>query len=96
MQFFAVCRRRSEAFSDEAFAELLDAEAEAVRRLYAAGIIRHAWTRDDAAGAVLMIEAESTEAVHAAMADLPLVSHNMLEVQLIPVRGYRGFGPQTT
>ena len=96
MEILAVCRRRTEAFSPEAFAELLDAEAEGVRRLYASAVVRKAWTREDVPGAVLMLEAESVDAARAALAELPLVSREMLDVQFVPLRGYRGFGPQTT
>jgi uncharacterized protein YciI len=94
MQILAVCRRRTESFSQEEFAALLDAEAEGVRKLYAEGVVRAAWGRDDVLGACLLLEAESLEAATAAMAALPLYSRGMLDAQLIPLRGYRGFGPR--
>jgi len=94
MQVLAVCRRRTEAFSEAEFAALLDDEAEAVRALYAAGVVRAAWTRDDVPGACLLLEAESPEAAHDAMQAAPLFSRRMIEAQFIPLRGYRGFGPR--
>jgi muconolactone delta-isomerase len=94
MQIFAICRRRTEAFTEEEFAALLDAEAEGVRTLYARGIVRAAWTREDVLGACLMLEVESLEAAHDAMATLPLYARGMLDVQVIPLRGYRGFEPK--
>jgi hypothetical protein len=94
MQILAVCRRLTESFSQEEFAALLDAEAEGVRTLYAQGIVRAAWTREDVLGACLLLEAENVEAARAAMAALPLVSRGMLDTQFIPMRGYRGFGPR--
>jgi hypothetical protein len=94
MQILAICRRRTESFTQEQFAALLDDEAEGVRSLYAQGIVRAAWTREDVLGACLLLEAENAEAAAAAMSALPLVSSGMLETQFIPVRGYRGFGPR--
>jgi muconolactone delta-isomerase len=94
MQILAVCRRRTESFTPEQFAALLDDEAEGVRSLYAQGIVRAAWTREDVLGACLLLEAESVESAGAAMSSLPLNAKGMLEVQFIPLRGYRGFGPR--
>ena len=94
MQILAVLRRRVEAFSGEEFGALLDAEAEAARALYANGVLRAAWSREDVAGACLMFEVESVEAAHEALGTLPLYAAGMLESQLIPLRGYRGFGPR--
>jgi muconolactone delta-isomerase len=94
MQILAVLRRRTEAFSQEQFAALLDVEAEALRSLYASGVVRAAWSREDVLGACLMFEAETVEAAHEALASLPLFAAGMLEHQLIPLRGYRGFGPR--
>jgi muconolactone delta-isomerase len=93
MQILAVLRRRVEAFSQDQFTALLDVEAEAARVLYASGVLRAAWSREDVAGACLMFEAENVEAAHEAVATLPLYAAGMLEAQLIPLRGYRGFGP---
>ncbi|MDE2481329.1 MAG: hypothetical protein KGN02_03970 [bacterium] len=94
MQILAVLRRRTEAFADADFAPLLDDEAEALRRLYAEGIVRAAWSRGDTPGACLMLEADSEYAARTALARLPLVAKEMIEAQLIPLRGYRGFGPR--
>ena len=95
MQILAICRRRTGAqFTPEQFAALLDDEAEGVRSLYGQGIVRAAWTREDVLGACLLLEAENADAAAGAMSTLPLNARGMLEVQLIPMRGYRGFGPQ--
>jgi hypothetical protein len=94
MQILAVVRRRTESFSPEEFAALLDAEAEGVRVLHAEGTVRAAWTRDDVLGAVLMLEAENVDAARAALDALPLYSRGMLDAQFIPLRAYRGFGPR--
>lgn len=94
MQILAVIRRRTEAFSEEQFAALLEPEAEMLRTLYAEGIVRSAWSRADVLGACLMIERESLEDAQAAFTRLPLAAAGMLEVQWVPLRGYRGFGPR--
>ena len=93
MQFIAVVRRLTESFPQEAFDALLDAEAESVRKLYADGIVRSAWSRGDVLGACLLLEADSKEHAESALMTLPLFINKMVESQLIPVRGYRGFGP---
>ena len=64
MQFLAVSRRRVEQFPAEAWtADLLVAESQRVREMYAAGSVRAIWRRKDMPGAVLLLEAASeTEA----------------------------------
>jgi muconolactone delta-isomerase len=96
MQILAVMRRLTESFSPEQFAALLDDEAEGVRSLYAQGIVRAAWTREDVPGACLLLEAKNAEQAAAALSTLPLHARGMLEVRFIPMRGYRGFGPTKT
>ena len=93
MQFMAILRRRTESFSGEQFAQRLDAEADRVRRLYAEGVIRVAWSRGDVPGAFLLIEAPDLGDAERALGSLPLVSAEMAEVQIIELRPYRGFLP---
>jgi muconolactone delta-isomerase len=94
MQFLAICRRRTEAFSPEAFDAVLDDEAERVRELFAEGFVRSAWTREDTPGACLLLESDSLEETSERLATLPLMAKGMLEVSVIPLRGYRGFHPR--
>lgn len=94
MQFFALARRRTEAFAEAEFAPLLEIEAERVRQLYEEGRLRAAWSREDVPGGVLLFECEDAREAGAAIASLPLHERDMLEVTLIPVKGYRGFGPR--
>jgi muconolactone delta-isomerase len=91
MQFLAIARRRVEDFSESQIAELLPAEAERVRELYAAGVMRTIYTRADVPGAVVLLEAGDLPAAQAAMESLPLYAAGMLEVQIIPLRPFRGF-----
>lgn len=95
MQFLAVLRRKTESFSDEQFAPLLEPEAQAVRDLYIKGVVRAIWSREDTLGAVSLLEAESPEHAQQIVQSFPLAQAGMLELQsLIPLRGYRGFGPR--
>jgi muconolactone delta-isomerase len=94
MEILAVCRRRLEAFAEEEFLPLLETEAEALRRLYARGVVRAAWSREDVLGACMLLEAENVEQARAFLQELPLLAREMIEAQIIPLRGYRGFGPR--
>lgn len=93
MQYISIVRRRTETFSEAEFAKFLDEEAEAVRRLYAQGIVRAAWSRTDVPGAVMLLEAASPQDAQSEVDALPLARRGMLEIRIIPLRGYRGFGP---
>lgn len=95
MQVLVVVRRRTERFSDDEFAPLLEPEAQAIRTLYAQGVVRSVWSREDALGAALLLEAESLERAREIVAMFPLVERDMAEVEkIIPLKGYRGFGPR--
>lgn len=95
MQVLAVIRRRTEAFTQEQFDAVLEAEAQAVRGLYIEGVLRSVWSREDIPGAVLLIEAQSAEAAGEVIATFPLAQKGMLELEhLVPLRGYRGFAPR--
>jgi muconolactone delta-isomerase len=95
-QFIALARRNHDDFSPADFTpELLEAEAEQARRLYADGIFRRMWSRVDFAGAVVLIEAASLEAAVEAMQSLPLAEQGMLSIEsVVPLMPYRGFGPR--
>ncbi|MEA2665668.1 MAG: hypothetical protein QOI11_2612 [Candidatus Eremiobacteraeota bacterium] len=93
-QFIALIARNLDRFSEDDFAPLLEPEAERARELYAAGTFRQMWGRLDVKGAVALIEADSPEAAQAALDSLPLAQRGMLDVTLVPLNGYRGFGPR--
>jgi muconolactone delta-isomerase len=94
MQFISIARRRTESFTPEAFEPLLEPEAEKVRELYARGVVRAVWSREDVLGAVMLLEASSREALDAELATLPLSAAGMLEITVMPIKAYRGFGPR--
>jgi uncharacterized protein YciI len=91
MQFLAIARRRTEAFSEALINEALPAEAERVRELYAAGVMRTIYSRGDVPGAVVLLEAADLAEAEAAMESLPLHRSGMLDVQIVPLRPFRGF-----
>ena len=96
-QFIAVCHRNLEHFSPSDFTqELLEAEAERARQLYAQGTFRQVWGRADNPGAVIVIEASSLDEAEAVLASLPLAVREMLTLDvLVPLTPYRGFGPRS-
>lgn len=94
MQFLAILRRLTESFSSAEFDATLEDEAEAVRTLYAEGIVRNAWSREDVLGGCLLIEANSLDEANGALRRLPLVAKRMAELRIIPLKSYRGFGPR--
>ncbi len=94
-EFIAVLRRNIDRFSDEEFAPLLEPEAERVRELYTAGVLRRVWSRKDSPGALLLLEADDLEAAHEVLRTLPLVQRDMILTDLVvPLGPYRGFAPR--
>jgi hypothetical protein len=91
MQFFAIIRRRTESFTDEQFAPLLDEEAARVRALYAEGSVRAAYSRVDTPGAILLLEAATEMEAKRIVDSLPFLARGMSEAQIVPVKSYRGF-----
>jgi muconolactone delta-isomerase len=64
-----------------------------VRVLYRDGVVRAIWTRKDAAGAVMLIEALDETTARQAVGSLPLAQREMLEVQIVPLGPYPAFFP---
>ena len=95
-QFIAAVRRNLDRFSASDFTpELLEEEAERARRLYADGIFRQMWSRADHPGAVILIEAGTSDEAQAVLASLPLAVREMLTLDtLVELTPYRGFGPR--
>lgn len=93
-QFIALIARNYERFTEEDFAPLLEPEAERARELYAAGTVRWMWGRLDVKGAVSLVEAGSLAEAEAVLRTLPLAQAGMLDVTVVPLTAYRGFGPR--
>jgi muconolactone delta-isomerase len=95
MQILTLSRRRTDAFPPEAFtSELLAGESLRVRELYASGILRQIWKRDDVPGAAILWEAPGEAEVRAALATLPINQAGMMEILfVVPLAPYPGFCP---
>ncbi|HWA95147.1 MAG TPA: muconolactone Delta-isomerase family protein [Terracidiphilus sp.] len=93
MQFLSISRRKVDEFGPEAFTpELSAAEAQRVKELYAAGILRQVWLRGDAPGAAILWEGASEAEVRAALESLPIYKAGMLEIAaLMELKPYPGF-----
>jgi len=89
-----IAARNYRDFPESAFDTLLEPEAEALRVAYAAGTVRQAWTRKDKPGACVLLECDSLEAAQAWAETLPLRAAGMLDTEIIPLAGYRGFFPR--
>ena len=96
MQFLSVSRRRTEAFPPETWTpELVAAEGQRVRELYAAGVVRTIWRRKDMPGAAMILEAASEDEARAALESLPLAQKGMLEIVVFTeLEPYPAFGPR--
>jgi hypothetical protein len=94
MQFLTISRRRTDRFADSEFAALADAEIAQARVLYSEGFIRQLWHRGDTAGVCMIIEADSEAHVREGLDTLPLARAGMLEIQIVPLKPYAGFGPR--
>jgi len=93
MQFLSVSRRRP-GVSDDACAALSGDEAQRVRELYSEGLVRQVWHRADRPGACLLWEAASEQQVRDMLNTLPFARAEMLEIEIIPLMPYAGFGPK--
>jgi muconolactone delta-isomerase len=94
MQFLSVSVRRLDRFADAEFEALVEAEARRARELYAEGFIRQIWRRSDQPGACILWEADSAEQVGDQLQTLPFIRAGMLEVSIVPLLPYAGFGTE--
>ena len=95
MQFLTLSRRRTDAFSPEAFTtELVAQEGQRVKELYMAGNLRQVWRRGDMPGAAIVWEAADEGEARQACESLPIFKAGMLEiVAFVPLEPYAGFAP---
>jgi hypothetical protein len=96
MQFLVLSHRYDDRFTTDDFAAHLPAETRRVRELYARGVIQQIWQRADLAGAAFLVTARSLREARAAVDSLPLAQRRMSDFSIIPLRPYRGFGPDAT
>jgi len=93
MQFMVLSQRRTEEFDEIDFERVLPDEMARARQLYADGVIRQIWSRDDRMGSCFLIEAPDTTAAVAIVDELPFARSRLSEFTVMPLRPYRGFGP---
>ena len=90
MQFLFVMRVKESAAPITS--EQRESEVAYLRATYGMDIVRQVWSRGDAAGACLLIEASDEGEACAAIEALPLMRAGKLDIQLcVPLQAYRGF-----
>ena len=75
----------------EQFAPLLKDEAKAVWELHQKGFIREAYFRTDRHTAVLVLECENVLQAQEVLSTLPLVQHDLIRFDIMPLAPYSGF-----
>jgi hypothetical protein len=86
-----VLAQRHEGVSLEQMRPHFKAEVEAVWQLYTQGIVREFYTRADNGGpAILTVERDSVESAKRALAQLPLVELEMIDLDFIPLAPFNG------
>ena len=96
MQFLVLTERLTEQFpAAEWTPERIAAEGQRVRELYAAGIVRSAWRRQDKPGAAILLEAATEAEAREAVESLPLAKLGMIRFPLVTaLEPYPGLGPR--
>ncbi len=85
-----VLAQRSPKVSLEQVRPHFEAEVQAVWDLYLEGVVREFYTRADEGGpAILTVESESVDEARKALARLPLVEMNMIELEYIPLAPFK-------
>jgi hypothetical protein len=86
-----VVAHRSETHKPEDFAPHLPAESKKALELVAEDFIREIYSRADAKGAVVIVEAKDEAEARARLGELPLAKAGMLRFEFYPLKPYRGF-----
>ncbi len=85
MKILVLAKRHGQV-PTEAMQPHFAAEVQAIWDLYARGIVREFYTRADQPGAaILTVESETVPAAERALATLPLVELNLIDLDLIPL-----------
>ncbi len=92
MQFLTVSRRRETVKAPGN--ELVRAEVQQARALYADGRVRQLWHRTDGPGACVLWEVEDEGQLWELVRSLPFFQAGIVEVSVIPLRPWAGFGPE--
>ncbi len=90
MKILVLAQRHGQTTVDQ-MRPLFKAEVQAVWDLYAQGVVREFYTRADQGGpAILSVECDNVEAAKKALATLPLVEKNMIDLDFVPLAPFNG------
>ena len=90
MRIFVIARRNTDRPQEE-FAKHSVAEVKTAFGFVADGVLREIYSMADGSGAILVCEAESEEEARTELSRLPFCQNGLLDLEVIPVVGYRGF-----
>jgi len=90
MRIFVIARRNASRPQEE-FAKHSMAEVKTAFGFVADGLVREIYSMADGGGAILVCEAESAESAQTQLSRLPFCHYGLLDLEIIPVVGYRGF-----
>lgn len=93
MQYLVINTRKTEGVDPDEFKAKVGGEIARVKEFYADEFLRTIWHRGgDTPGGVLLVEAETEDAVRDKLATLPLVDAGIVEVSaIIPLKPFAGF-----
>ena len=92
MQFLTLSRRTEGVEAPDN--ELVEAEVQRARVLHAEGYMRQLWHRADGPGACVLWEVEDEGRLWELLKSLPFLRAGVVEVSVIPLRPWAGFGPE--
>jgi len=92
MQFLTLSRRMEKVEAPDN--ELVEAEVQRARVLHAEGYMRQLWHRADGPGACVLWEVEDEGRLWELLKSLPFLRAGVVEVSVIPLRPWAGFGPE--
>ena len=90
MKFFVIGKRK-EDIKPEQFAEFADLEAEMAIQLFREEFIRELYSIKGGKGACMIVEAENEKEILEKLGELPFVKNNLLNIDIMEVKPYRGF-----
>jgi muconolactone delta-isomerase len=92
MQFLTLSQRAERVEAPDN--ELVEAEVQRARVLHAQGYMRQLWHRADGPGACVVWEVEDEGRLWELLKSLPFLRAGLVEVSVIPLRPWAGFGPE--
>jgi len=90
MKVVVIARRNMDRPAED-FAKFSSAEVRKAFEFVVEGTTREIYSMANGAGAVLICEGDSAEAVEAKLSQLPFCQNGLLTLEIIPLTAYRGF-----